>query len=481
MKRTLRAFVVALVFLLVFSWSTSPLYLSYGNDSVFFQTIGLGILQGKVPYVDLFDHKGPVPFFMNALGYSIGSLSPDPSFGRTGLFILQVISLTVTLLLLGKLSSCFVSSGRRSFLAVGLALIPMVDFVIEGNQVEEWLLPFVALSLVIVTQFVQSRQMSAWRALLLGVSLGVCFYTRPNDGVMWIGGLCLGLVIICIRERRWRTLLSSSAAALGGFAAVSAPVFLYFASHGAVGAMMEGMIWHNLRYASDGAFTWGGIGMILIPAIIIVSTLVFLPRESRRDWTTVLCPMLLFTVLFIGKRDYYHYLLPLIPYVVICMSLALEYSRRVFLWVVCSLFALFSFQECRYISQAARIRSLTAEVYEQTDRLLDNVPLSERNSIWNYNLFNLATHGPESKLSLAGALLHKGLTPSNSIIIAYDLMYFDAERGIRAKAPEWVLMSPEAAYNKDFDYIFSNYDLLATTPEGFCCEIRLYKRKQCIP
>ena len=67
LKRVIWALLTATLFLLIFSWSTSPLYQTYGGDSPFFQIIGLGITQGKVPYVDLFDHKGPVPFFMNAL------------------------------------------------------------------------------------------------------------------------------------------------------------------------------------------------------------------------------------------------------------------------------------------------------------------------------------------------------------------------------------------------------------------------------
>ena len=479
MKRIFWAFAAAFIFLLIFSWSTSPLYLSYGNDSLFFQTIGLGILQGKVPYVDLFDHKGPVPFFMNALGYLAGYVSGEPSLGRTGLFILQLLSLGVTLILLQRLASLVTSDRKKSFLAVGLAFIPLADFIIEGNQVEEWLLPYIAGALVIVAEFVEggSAKMPAWKAVLLGICMAVCFYTRPNDGVMWIGGLCLGLVLICIARKQWKTLFSCTAAALGGFAAVSAPIFLYFGRRGAIDAMMEGMIWHNLRYASDGAFTWGGIGMIVIPIIIIGFTLWFLPKEKRKEWMMLLVPMLTFTVAFIGKRDYYHYLLPLIPYIVLCFSLALEYSRKTFLRIVCPLFAIFAFQECRYISQAAAIRGMTAEVYEQTDALLETVPEDERNTIWNYNLFNLSTQGPESKLSLAGALLHKGLTPSNSIIISYDLMYFDKERGIRAKNPEWVLMSPEAAYKKDFEFIYENYILVAAAPEDFCCDIRLYKRK----
>ena len=57
---------------LVFSPSTSPLYSDWGYDSAMFQTIGKYWAQGHLPYVELFDHKGPIIFFINALGYALG-------------------------------------------------------------------------------------------------------------------------------------------------------------------------------------------------------------------------------------------------------------------------------------------------------------------------------------------------------------------------------------------------------------------------
>ena len=67
---------IAVGFTLVFSVSTSPLYPKYygatelidGGDSLQFQQIGKGWLEGKVPYRDMFDHKGPIIFLLICWG-----------------------------------------------------------------------------------------------------------------------------------------------------------------------------------------------------------------------------------------------------------------------------------------------------------------------------------------------------------------------------------------------------------------------------
>ena len=72
--------------MLICAGFTSPLYPHYaGRDSSTFLLLARGILDGRIPYLDLFDHKGPVFYWMEALGYFFG--------GRTGVFFLQCIPL----------------------------------------------------------------------------------------------------------------------------------------------------------------------------------------------------------------------------------------------------------------------------------------------------------------------------------------------------------------------------------------------------
>ena len=67
------------------------------GDSAIFVYIGERMLAGKIPYVDLFDHKGPVLFFIQYLGLL---LSPGST---NGIWVLEVVNMFFTLLLLTAL------------------------------------------------------------------------------------------------------------------------------------------------------------------------------------------------------------------------------------------------------------------------------------------------------------------------------------------------------------------------------------------
>ena len=67
----LAALIVSSLFLLFASVYTTPLNDYYGYDSAYYLLIGKGICQGKIPYLDLYDQKGPLVFYLNALGYWI--------------------------------------------------------------------------------------------------------------------------------------------------------------------------------------------------------------------------------------------------------------------------------------------------------------------------------------------------------------------------------------------------------------------------
>lgn len=101
---------IAVLFLLIFSYGTSPLFINnFGiSDSAIFLLIGKGITAGYIPYVDLFDHKGPVMFFIEALGWWI---SPN----RFGNFLLQWLFMGVNLVLIFKMGRLFLEKNGVGF------------------------------------------------------------------------------------------------------------------------------------------------------------------------------------------------------------------------------------------------------------------------------------------------------------------------------------------------------------------------------
>ena len=109
---------ISMLFLLFFSTSTSPLYKDYQDDSAIFITVGKVLKDGKVLYKDIFDHKGPVFFFIEYIGQIIYS-------GRFGMFILQIISMTFSLFMLNKILS--INTNKSTLYSIILSL-PLLAF-----------------------------------------------------------------------------------------------------------------------------------------------------------------------------------------------------------------------------------------------------------------------------------------------------------------------------------------------------------------
>ena len=59
---------VAFVFLLLFSYDTSPLYKWCHSDTANYMLEGILVEKGLVPYIDFFEHKGPLMFVIQWMG-----------------------------------------------------------------------------------------------------------------------------------------------------------------------------------------------------------------------------------------------------------------------------------------------------------------------------------------------------------------------------------------------------------------------------
>ncbi len=103
---------VSAVFLLFASVYTTPLNDYYGYDSAYYLLIGKGIRHGMLPYLDLYDQKGPLVFYINALGF----LRTD---SRVGVYLLQIPFMTVTVSMLYRTFRLLVDRGLAMLLILG--------------------------------------------------------------------------------------------------------------------------------------------------------------------------------------------------------------------------------------------------------------------------------------------------------------------------------------------------------------------------
>ena len=102
---------MAAVFIIFLSGSTSFLISNfYSFDSAIFQVIGKGWSQGLIPYTQCFDHKGPLIFLIDAIGYGFG-------IGKNGIMIVQWVFMVCTMYIAYKTGKLLMKTGL-SFLAM---------------------------------------------------------------------------------------------------------------------------------------------------------------------------------------------------------------------------------------------------------------------------------------------------------------------------------------------------------------------------
>lgn len=472
-------FPIAIGFLLLFSYTTSPFRQNDGCDSVIFKTMGLAILQRKIPYVDFFDHKGPILYFINALGQWI-------IHGRSGIFILQMVSFTMVLFFLHKTARVFVG-GLLSVICVIVSLGLLCIFYEGGNLAEEWNLPYFVIPLYFAISYFSKdydKPHPKLYGLFYGICFGMAFYIRPNDAVAQIGGIMAGVVLWLLYRKSYNELWKNILFFIIGFIIVSAPILAWFGYNNALGAMFYGLFQFNTKYAE------GIIGLLfsvikmnkMVLLVFFISLIIVAHKTTFKKILFVLIPISVLVLLLMGSRPYNHYYIVILPYLMLLFVLICLQDRLVLMLIIAVAFV--ALPLCFYVTKSdfskekiIKIKNIVlgikegrdeSEFYEETDKLLEFIPEEERTEIWNYNL--------DFDISM---LWHQGLVQINKVPL-FSMYKIDSklkeEDNITSIRPKYVLFSEfHDKDSSDYAYIENNYYKMAQT-DSTVCGIILYKR-----
>jgi hypothetical protein len=251
------------------------------RDSGVFLYVAERILSGDVPYRDVWDHKPPGVYYLNALAL----LLPGP--GGWGVWLLSVATLASALGLSWRLLS-------RAFgpvpALVATALWPLIlateDFT---NYLELYALP---LQFGVLALFWHGERRGGHAAsdLAIGALAGGLLLLRPNlIGVP----LAVGIVVLVAHRERGR--LGELVPRLGRFAlgalAVLAPVAGYFLAVGAFGDLLDQAFTYNVSYAGGDLASKAvaaGVGWIVLASsgasvlVVGAAAWLMLADEARR-------------------------------------------------------------------------------------------------------------------------------------------------------------------------------------------------------
>ncbi|MBL8101845.1 MAG: hypothetical protein JNM02_04895 [Anaerolineales bacterium] len=235
----------------------NPTFDKPSRDGGFFLYAGSQILNGKTPYLDFWDSKGPAIFFINALGLWLGGGS------RWGLWIVEFI------FIFGTLSLLYHSLSKRWGLGAGLLGVILAGLGLRlalgyGNYTEEYALLFNAAGLYLFLSMVDvDFAKNYWKYFWIGALFGLSFTFRANN----IGGLFAILSAVFLFyafKRNFAEALSIILAILAGFTAPLLLWTLYFALQGGAEDMVYASIIFNFSYSSAKDRQWldlfGGFG-----------------------------------------------------------------------------------------------------------------------------------------------------------------------------------------------------------------------------
>lgn len=214
------------------------------HDYSIFAYIGQQILRGKMPYTQLWDHKPPVIFYLNALGLKLsgGSLA--------GIWIPEFLGFFIGACILRHLLK------KRFPVWISLAvLIPgllhfvrVLDF---GNYTEEASLFFALCGLGLYFRKGEGKRLLL-RGLICGILGGLAFTCKQNTVGCW-AALLIGDLIRVLPARKspqaFRSRRNFWLAVLAGFLLVNGLWVLYFALNHALEAYWDVAFRFNWIYS----------------------------------------------------------------------------------------------------------------------------------------------------------------------------------------------------------------------------------------
>ena len=459
-------FFVSFIFVTLFSRSTSFLYVFEGGDPAIFKQMGLALLRGKTLYVDYFDNKGCILYFIQALGLWLG--------GNFFILLMQAISLTITLMIWDKMLALY-RDERGRLICLSIALVLLLCFYQDGDLTEEWCLPFASYPLLVYFRALKSnKEIHPYNWLIIGLCFGIIAFVRVNNAAPFLG-FVIYLFIVCLIRKNFKKFLINVSCFLSGVIIIACACILYFylkAGWYGVDEMFYATFLSNFEYLGLKGKRKAFFCFFYFLFLLLCFTQQIL--NSRND-KEILAPSIISYLLFFitfGTRCFTHYLMALLPLlVVLLMTTDFQSNKKEILSLrISAIIAVFFYLP---IPIALAFNDLVLKndkysiIYNNFHHCLENIPKTELDSIYNYNLYG----------SGVALLQHEKLLQSNRVLFSsFAFKYKRLNKEELEKPfypPKWILFSWNRKYAKRDAYIILNY-------YDFYCEFpydRIYLKK----
>ena len=283
-------------------------------DSAVFLYIGRRMTEGKIPYLELFDHKGPLLFFVEYIGCL---LTPE---SYTGVWLLEILTICGTLYI-----SCrtlrLLSDNRTSIFISVIFTYFLCGWKVwqGGNFSEEYALPWISAALYVFLHFFKTHTYKSWHIIILGLSFTAVFLLRANMVAIWIAWIPVVLLELVLNKRYteiWHTILLFCA----GVAILLIPTVLFALKTNSLSSMWRYYILFNFSYTGHvqtGSSPWMQrlFSMILQlwPGFLAVAVGLLQRANRKLHWLNFLFLIISIITVQMSGRSFVHYQIQLLP------------------------------------------------------------------------------------------------------------------------------------------------------------------------
>ena len=216
-------------------------------DANVYKYVGQVIRDGGMPYKDVFDHKGPLLYIMQAVGGYI-----DEYHGE---WVFEFLAIFVTVCMFYLIARFLRCKPGQALLAtiVPMTLLESTYGGTHGAGVCCCLLamPFASISLYIFIKYLVLNKVKNISVWLCGACCGAVLMLRPNIIAVWA---VFGVIIAIktIREKQIKDLFRFVGLFLLGVACLVVPCVVWLATNGALEDFYEQFIEFNFFYSGAG-------------------------------------------------------------------------------------------------------------------------------------------------------------------------------------------------------------------------------------
>ncbi len=410
------------IFSLIFILPFFPLFFKLLNrDAGIFLYIAESILKGALPYKDLWDHKGPVIYYLDALALALG--------GKYGVWVMHFLLIFFAALFFYKLITLKFKEKKVLILTIFFFFLQVSTIFYEYNQVE-----FVAFFLQSLYVLLFLREESAKERIfskhfLLGFLAGISFWLRANLIGFFAAGLFF-LFIEGLKRRRLARSLRFIFAQIAGFLSLSIAIIAFFYSQSALQDFFDQVFFYNLVYSRVGMFDRVSVvfdlfeafrnGKTVFPAMTGLFLFLYLRKKYWDRASVFIFTLLLMESLMVlvSGRSYIHYFyLLVIPF---CYFLAIffaevnrrfDFSRNLFLYLFLLVYIGFSF----FKQSSSKVlvnysSSVNSPVFQVADLVRSSLGEEDKILVWGAEaqIYSLAQKDSASKYFYQYALFTPG-------------------------------------------------------------------------